>query len=116
LQYLERTYFFDVHPPFGKLLFALMGWFVGYDGHFKFENIGDSYIANGVPYVAFRAMPAMLGAMTVPVVFLTMQESGYSLPAAITAAILVLFGNALHRLSALGTDNAQTMPTLDRPG
>ncbi|KAI5782409.1 Dolichyl-phosphate-mannose-protein mannosyltransferase-domain-containing protein, partial [Pyronema domesticum] len=92
--YLEHTYFFDVHPPFGKLLFALMGWFVGYDGHFKFENIGDSYISNGVPYVAFRAMPAMLGALTVPVVFLTMQESGYSLPAAITAAMLVLFDNA----------------------
>jgi len=34
--YLQRTYFFDVHPPFGKLLFALMGWFVGYDGHFHF--------------------------------------------------------------------------------
>lgn len=70
-----------------------MGWFVGYDGHFKFENIGESYIANKVPYVAFRAMPAMLGAMTVPVVFLTMWESGYSLPAAVTAAVLILFGD-----------------------
>ncbi|KAG0130994.1 Dolichyl-phosphate-mannose-protein mannosyltransferase-domain-containing protein [Tuber indicum] len=92
--YLQRTYFFDVHPPFGKLLFALMGWFVGYDGHFLFDNIGDSYIDNKVPYVAFRAMPAMLGALTVPVVFLTMWESGYSLPASIVAAGLVLFDNA----------------------
>ncbi|KFY84088.1 hypothetical protein V500_09585 [Pseudogymnoascus sp. VKM F-4518 (FW-2643)] len=92
--YLERTYFFDVHPPFGKLLFALMGWFVGYDGHFHFENIGDSYIANKVPYVAFRAMPALLGALTVPVVFDIMWESGYTLPACIVAAGLVLFDNA----------------------
>lgn len=89
---MERTYFFDVHPPFGKLLLALIGWFVGYDGHFKFENIGDSYVANGVPYVALRAMPAMLGALTVPVVFLTMQESGYRLPATVTAATIILFG------------------------
>lgn len=59
--YLQRTYFFDVHPPFGKLLFALMGWFVGYDGHFLFDNIGDSYIDNKVPYVAFRALPALMG-------------------------------------------------------
>ncbi|MCJ1296350.1 hypothetical protein MMC34_007916 [Xylographa carneopallida] len=92
--YLQRTYFFDVHPPFGKLLFALMGWFVGYDGHFLFDNIGDSYIDNKVPYVAFRAMPALLGALTVPTVFLIMWESGYSLPAAVLAACLVLFDNA----------------------
>ncbi|KAK7744808.1 Dolichyl-phosphate-mannose--protein mannosyltransferase 4 [Diatrype stigma] len=92
--YLERTYFFDVHPPFGKLLFALMGWLVGYDGHFHFENIGDSYIANKVPYVAFRAMPALLGALTVSVVFLIMWESAYSLPACVVAAGLVLLDNA----------------------
>ncbi|MCJ1402446.1 hypothetical protein MMC11_005666 [Xylographa trunciseda] len=92
--YLQRTYFFDVHPPFGKLLFALMGWFVGYDGHFLFDNIGDSYIDNKVPYVAFRAMPALLGSLTVPTVFLIMWESGYSLPAAVLAACLVLFDNA----------------------
>ncbi|KAI1490676.1 dolichyl-phosphate-mannose-proteinmannosyltransferase [Biscogniauxia mediterranea] len=92
--YLEHTYFFDVHPPFGKLLFALMGWLVGYDGHFHFENIGDSYIANKVPYVAFRAMPALLGSLTVSVVFLIMWESAYSLPACIVAAGLVLLDNA----------------------
>lgn len=69
-----------------------MGWFVGYDGHFMFDNIGDSYIDNKVPYVAFRAMPAMLGALTVSVTYLIMWESGYSLPAALVAAGLVLFG------------------------
>jgi dolichyl-phosphate-mannose-protein mannosyltransferase len=92
--YLQRTYFFDVHPPFGKLLFAFMGWLIGYDGHFLFDNIGDSYIENKVPYVALRAMPATLGALTIPVVFLIMWESGYSLPACVLAAGLVLFDNA----------------------
>lgn len=71
-----------------------MGWFVGYDGHFLFDNIGDSYISNNVPYVAFRALPAFLGALTVSTVFLIMWESGYTLPAAIVAAGLVLFDNA----------------------
>ncbi|KAH8883941.1 PMT-domain-containing protein [Thozetella sp. PMI_491] len=92
--YLQRTYFFDVHPPLGKLLFAFMGWLVGYDGHFHFENIGDSYIANKVPYVAFRALPAILGALTVSVTYLIMWESGYSLPACIVAAGLILLDNA----------------------
>ncbi|KAG7150666.1 Dolichyl-phosphate-mannose--protein mannosyltransferase 4 like [Verticillium longisporum] len=92
--YLERTYFFDVHPPFGKLLFAFMEWLVGYDGHFHFDNIGDSYITNKIPYVAFRALPAILGALTVTVTYLIMWESGYSLPACLLAAGLVLLDNA----------------------
>nr|POF26217.1 dolichyl-phosphate-mannose--protein mannosyltransferase 4 [Quercus suber] len=92
--YLQRTYFFDVHPPFGKLLFAFAGWLVGYDGAFLFENIGDSYIHNKVPYVAYRSMPALMGSLTVSVVFWIMWESGYSLPACIVAASLVLFDNA----------------------
>lgn len=71
-----------------------MGWLVGYDGHFHFENIGDSYITNKVPYVAFRSMPAFLGSLTVSVVFLIMWESGYSLPACVVAAGLVLLDNA----------------------
>ncbi|KAF2397583.1 protein O-mannosyl-transferase 1 [Trichodelitschia bisporula] len=92
--YLQRTYFFDVHPPFGKLLFAFAGWLVGYKGEFLFENIGDSYITNKVPYVAYRALPATFGALCVPTVFLIMWESGYSLPACATAAGLMLFDNA----------------------
>ena len=92
--YLQRTYFFDVHPPFGKLLFAFAGWLVGYDGAFLFENIGDSYVANKVPYVAYRSMPALLGSLTVTTVFWIMWESGYSLPACIVAASIVLFDNA----------------------
>lgn len=83
-----------MHPPFAKLLFAFMGWLVGYDGHFHFENIGDSYIDNKVPYVAFRALPAILGALTVSVTYLIMWESGYSVPACLIAAGLVLFDNA----------------------
>ena len=59
-----------------------MGWFVGYDGRFHFENIGDSYITNKVPYVAYRSMPALLGALTIPVVFsLCGNLDTHSLPA-----------------------------------
>lgn len=76
------------------MLFALMGWLVGYDGHFLFDNIGDNYIDNRVPYVAFRAMPAFLGTLTVPTVFLIMWESGYSLPACVLSSALVLFDNS----------------------
>ncbi|KAI0050961.1 glycosyltransferase family 39 protein [Auriscalpium vulgare] len=92
--YILREYYFDVHPPFAKLLFGFAGWFVGFDGHFSFENIGDNYTENHVPYVGMRALPAILGSLTVPVVYAIMKESGYGTVIAAFSASIVLFDNA----------------------
>jgi dolichyl-phosphate-mannose-protein mannosyltransferase len=90
--YLRREYFFDVHPPLGKLLLAFAGWFVGYDGQFLFDNIGDDYISNKVPYIAMRALPATFGSLIPPLVFLILKELGVSLPGAIFGAALLVLG------------------------
>lgn len=92
--YLERTYFFDLHPPFAKLLIAFMGWLVGYDGKFKFESINDDYITNNVPYVAYRILIAIQGTAIVPVIFQTMKALGYSVDACLFASLIVCFDNA----------------------
>lgn len=81
-----------MHPPLTKLLFGLAGWFVGFDGKFKFENIGDSYTDAHVPYVGMRALPALFGSLTIPVVYAIMKESGYSNIIAAFSASLILFG------------------------
>jgi dolichyl-phosphate-mannose-protein mannosyltransferase len=80
--YLERTYYFDVHPPLGKLLLAAVGYLLGYDGHYHFKKIGESYLANNVPYIGMRLFPAACGAAIVPLTFLTLKEIGFSLPGA----------------------------------
>jgi dolichyl-phosphate-mannose-protein mannosyltransferase len=90
--YLRRTYFFDVHPPLGKMLLAGVGWLMGYDGSFLFDNIGDSYVENKVPYVAYRLFTATCGALTVPLIFATMRESGYALLTSLLVAIMLIFG------------------------
>lgn len=92
--YITREYYFDVHPPFAKLLFGLAGWFVGFDGHFKFEEIGNNYTDNHVPYVGMRALPAILGSLTIPVVYAIMKETGYSTIIAAFSACIILFDNA----------------------
>lgn len=81
-----------MHPPFAKLLFGFAGWFVGFDGNFNFENIGDNYTENHVPYVGMRALPAILGSLTIPVVYGIMKESGYGNVIAAFSASIVLFG------------------------
>ncbi|KIL69243.1 glycosyltransferase family 39 protein [Amanita muscaria Koide BX008] len=92
--YITRQYYFDVHPPLAKLLIGMAGWFVGFNGQFLFENIGDSYTANHVPYVGMRAFLALLGSLTVPIVYAIMKESGYSTVIATFSAILILLDNA----------------------
>ena len=95
-----------MHPPLTKLLFGLTGWFVGFDGKFKFDNIGDSYTENHVPYVGMRAFPAILGSLTVPLIYAIMKESGYSNVVAAFSAILILFGAfASHDIGPYITNN-----------
>ncbi|GAA5878788.1 hypothetical protein JCM16303_007182 [Sporobolomyces ruberrimus] len=92
--YLRREFFFDVHPPLAKLLLAFAGWVIGYDGHFEFENIGESYIDNNVPYIGLRTLPAILGSLVPCVMYAIMRESGYPRLVGLLSASLVLFDNA----------------------
>lgn len=92
--YLQREYYFDLHPPLAKLMFAAVGWLMDYDGKFKFENIGDNYVVNQVPYVAYRSLAATLGSLTVPLVFEILERCGFSPAACVLGASLVAFDTA----------------------
>ena len=41
--YINRTFFFDVHPPLGKMLIGAVGHLTGYNGTFPFDKPGDPY-------------------------------------------------------------------------
>ncbi|CAG9126824.1 unnamed protein product [Plutella xylostella] len=87
--YINRTLFFDVHPPLGKMLIALSGSLTGYDGKFPFETPGDKY--DGARYEGMRIFCTALGAMTVPLTFLTLWEMTKSLEASSLGTMLLLF-------------------------
>lgn len=92
--YLERTYYFDLHPPFAKMLIAFVGWLIGFNGKFKFENIGLNYNEYSVPYIPLRSLSAILGTVTVPLMFSTLEECNYSVFTCILGAAIVAFDNA----------------------
>jgi dolichyl-phosphate-mannose-protein mannosyltransferase len=93
--YLRNEYFFDVHPPLGKMLLALTGWFLGYDGHYLFDNIGEDYAENRVPYIGMRLFPAVCGTMIVPFAFMTLKEMGVSFPAALLGGLMLVLGEGI---------------------
>lgn len=92
--YLERTYYFDLHPPFAKMLIALVGWLIGFNGKFKFDAIGMNYNEYSVPYIPLRSLSAVLGTVTVPLMFSTLEECGYSVFTCVLGAAIVAFDNA----------------------
>lgn len=92
--YLERQYFFDVHPPFAKMAIAFIGWLCNYDGSFKFNEIGDSYETHPAPYLAYRAYNAILGTLTIPLMFNTLKELNFKATTCAFGAILVAMDNA----------------------
>ncbi|CAH1263588.1 POMT2 [Branchiostoma lanceolatum] len=95
--YINRTFFFDVHPPLGKMLIGLSGHLTGYDGTFPFEKPGDNY--GETKYIGMRTFCVSLGSTVVPLAFLTVWELTWSLPAASVAAALLLFDTGCLTLS-----------------
>ncbi|XP_045776748.1 protein O-mannosyl-transferase 2 [Maniola jurtina] len=86
--YINRTFFFDVHPPLGKMLIALSGKLTGYDGTFHFEKPGSKF--DGARYEGMRIFCTTLGALIIPLTFLTIWEMTKNLDSTIIGTLLLL--------------------------
>ncbi|KAL9894158.1 protein O-mannosyl-transferase 2 [Glossina fuscipes fuscipes] len=87
--YINRTFFFDVHPPLGKMLIAFSGYLTGYNGTYPFEKPGDKY--NGTRYEGMRYFCTTLGALIMPMAFDTVYDLTRSTEAAMVAASYLIF-------------------------
>lgn len=87
------------------MLFGLAGWFTGFDGDFLFDNIGDSYTEHDVAYTGMRSFAAILGSLTVPIVYAIMKETGHPTVIAAFSAILILFGTCTSNPNTSVLDN-----------
>ncbi|XP_076637885.1 protein O-mannosyl-transferase 2 isoform X1 [Colletes latitarsis] len=95
--YINRTFFFDVHPPLGKMLIALSGYLTGYDGTFAFEKPGDKY--ENVKYHGMRIFCTFLGATIVPLSYLVVWDLTKTIQAAALSALFILFDGGLLTLN-----------------
>jgi dolichyl-phosphate-mannose-protein mannosyltransferase len=90
--YLKHEFYFDVHPPLGKMLVGLAGLLSGYGGQFEFKS-GESYPSD-VNYVGMRIMLAMFGVAMVPIAYCTSGGLGWNWRARHFLTLMVLFDNA----------------------
>jgi dolichyl-phosphate-mannose-protein mannosyltransferase len=85
LRYLQGSYFFDLHPPLGKLLLA--GWA---------KLAGVTATAQSTdPAVALRILPALAGTALVAVFYQLLRELAASRRVATFGAALLLLDNAI---------------------
>lgn len=77
--YLNHTYYFDVHPPLGKMLCGLSGYLAGYNGSFTFDS-GSNY-PDYLDYTTMRQFNAMFSILSVPVAYYTAKALKLSIPA-----------------------------------
>lgn len=96
--YINRTFFFDVHPPLGKMLIALSGSLTGYDGSFAFEKPGDKF-DHWSQYLGMRAFCATLGMLIPAFIYSATHSITKSYTAALFAATLILFDNGIITLT-----------------
>jgi len=91
--YFTHTYYFDIHPPFAKLLIAFAGWVFGYVPGFSFASIGLDYPNLG--YLALRFVPMLAGAILPLIVYGIALELDCGDGVALLTGLMVAFENSL---------------------
>lgn len=95
--YIKHEYYFDVHPPLGKMLVGLSGVLAGYNGSFEFKS-GEKY-PEDVNYTFMRAFNAAFGIACIPMAYFTAKELKLTRPAVWFVTLMVLCENSYTTIS-----------------
>jgi dolichyl-phosphate-mannose-protein mannosyltransferase len=91
--YYTREYFFDIHPPLGKLAIAGFAKLFDFKPEFAFGEIGDKFPDK--QYLVLRFLPNLAGSLLPLVIFLLLMEMGMKPLHAFFGGILIALENAL---------------------
>lgn len=98
LKYLKRKFYFDVHPPFGRLLTTLFGYLSEQPIDFDFK--GSTKYPEEFNYVFMRSLHALISSLLPLFCELTLIELGYG-KIRYLITIFLIFENGLISISRL---------------
>ncbi|HXT13987.1 MAG TPA: phospholipid carrier-dependent glycosyltransferase [Gemmatimonadaceae bacterium] len=84
--YLAHSYFFDVHPPVGRLLYVVLAALL---------HIPSAQLTTPVAEPVLRVLPATFGTLLVPLTYLLLRQLGANRRVATLGATMLLLENAL---------------------
>lgn len=90
--YFSHKYYFDIHPPLGKLMIAGFSKVAGLEPNFDFNLIGETYDYRSL--FILRFLPTLFGSLFVLLLYKLILVLGCSKKAAFFGAALVLLDNA----------------------
>lgn len=92
--YLTGSYYFDLHPPLGKMLISATAQVAGGSvDNTDYSSIGNNFANSN--YLWYRLLPTLAGTFLPAIIFLLALELGMSALAAFLAGLLVIFENSL---------------------
>ncbi len=91
--YYTHQYYFDIHPPLGKLIIAGFGKLFDFKPEFSFASIGDKFPDH--TYLALRFLPALAGSLLPIVLFFLALELEFTTLGAFMVGILTVMDTAL---------------------
>jgi len=74
--YLNREYFFDIHPPLGKLTFAFFAWLSKDPATTNYFSAIEKYLEKD--YITLRQTAASVSSLVCPFAFLGLRFFGFS--------------------------------------
>ncbi|EAY04373.1 Dolichyl-phosphate-mannose-protein mannosyltransferase, putative [Trichomonas vaginalis G3] len=86
--YITRNFFYDIHPPFAKLQFALFDWLQEYDGSIVFGG-GEDRSYRNENYITLRMTCVMYSSLVPCTIYLAMRTALLSRVAAFTSGFLI---------------------------
>lgn len=91
--YYTHEYFFDIHPPLGKIAIAEFAKLFDFKPGFAFADIGNKYPDN--QHLILRFLPNLAGALLPLIIYLLLIELGISRLASFFGGLFIVFENAL---------------------